>query len=269
MTVPPSDWVPENVDLKRPNAARVYDYYLGGAHNFEVDRAFAKQIINLVPEVGAAARLNRRFLHRAVRFLASQGVSQFLDIGSGIPTVGHVHEIAKAINPASRVVYVDSEPVAVAHSELLLHDVPNADVLAADLRDPDRILGSEQVRRLIDFTQPVAVLMVSVLHFVPDGEELTTALRRYIETLAPGSAVVISHATPEEDPERLGRAAQLYQSSSTPFITRSHEQIGAFLVGLDLVEPGLVWTPLWLPDSDDNVEHPEQARFYAAVARKP
>lgn len=258
-----AEWTPQNVDTDVPNAARVYDYYLGGGHNFKADREFAKRIIEVVPEVEQAARLNRAFLHRAVRYLADRGITQFLDLGSGIPTVGHVHDIAAAANPDARVVYVDQEPVAVAHAELILQDVPNAEVLAADLRDVDSVLGSAPVQRLFDLSRPVAVLLVAVLHFVPG--DVLPIVRRYVDAVAPGSALVISHATPDSDPERLGRAVHLYRNASTPFVVRDKDEIAALLAGTDLVDPGLVWTPLWRPEPGTEVEDAERAAFYAGV----
>lgn len=260
-----TNWIPNDVDLRRPNAARVYDYYLGGACNLEVDREFGKRIAAMVPNVSEAARLNRRFLARAVTYLARNGINQFLDLGSGIPTVGHVHQIARKVTPKARVVYVDNEQIAVEHAKLLLEDVEGTAVVAADLRDSDAVFDSEAVRQLIDWSQPVALLMVAVLHFVPDSTELSTALSRYTSALVPGSAMVISHATPDSDPERLGRAAQLYRSSSTPFVARTPEQIAAFLDGTDIVSPGVVWTPLWRPEPDDPLDNPEQSMFYAGV----
>lgn len=258
-----SDWVPESVDTDTPNAARVYDFYLGGGCNFASDREFAKKIIKVVPEVEQAARTNRAFLHRAVRYLAEQGITQFLDLGSGIPTVGHVHDIAQQANPEARVLYVDNEPVAVAHAELILRDVGHAEILAADLRDVDAVLDSEPAQRLFDFSRPVAVLMVAVLHFVPG--DVRAIVRRYVEAVSPGSALAISHATPDPDPERFGRAIQLYRNATTPFVVRDKDEVAALLDGIDLVEPGLVWTPLWRPEAGADTDHAERAAFYAAV----
>jgi hypothetical protein len=261
--------IPDDVDLSRPNAARVYDYFLGGVHNFGADRAFAKQILHLVPEVGVAARLNRRFIHRAVRYLAEQGVSQFLEIGCGTPTFGLVHQIAQASNPDARVVYVDSEPVAVAHAELLLRDTAHSGALRADLREPDQIFGSGVVRRMLDLARPIAVLLGAVLHFIPDGPELADTLSRYVDAMPSGSALVISHATPDQDPERLGEAAHLYQLVSPPLVVRSHEQIESLFAGTNLVEPGLVWSAAWRPEPGDTLQNAELSGFYAGVGRKP
>lgn len=261
--------IPGDVDLSRPNAARVYDYFLGGVHNLIVDRTFAKQIQHLVPEVGVAARLNRRFIHRAVRYLAEQGISQFLEVGCGTPTFGLVHQIAQATNPDARVVYVDSDPVAVAHAELLLRDSEHSGAMRADLREPDQIFRSDAVQRVLDLSRPVAVLLGAVLHFIPDGPDLVAALPQYVDAMPSGSALVISHATPDHDPDRLGRAAHLYQLVSPPLVVRSHEQIEGLFAGTDLVEPGLVWTAAWRPEPGETPQNAELSGFYAGVGLKP
>lgn len=255
-------WAPPSIDLDRPNAARVYDYLLGGAANFEQDRAFAEQLLSIIPQARTAARLNRAFLRRAVRYCVSAGVRQFLDIGSGIPTAGNVHEIA----PEARVLYVDNEPVAVRHSELLLRDNPLASCMRGDLTDPEPILASTA----IDFAQPVGLLMVAVLHFVPDSAGPREAVARYVSALAPGSHVVISHGVDRSALGRTEEVDKLYQKSANPGVRRTPEEIAAFLTGLELVEPGWVWTPQWRPDSPDEVgDDPESSLVLAGVARKP
>ena len=167
---PRPDWVPEGIDLQRPSAARMYDYYLGGAHNFGPDRELGRKVLEFVPDGQLLAQANRAFLHRAVRFLLSRGIQQFLDIGSGIPTAGNVHEVAQKEAPGSRVLYVDHDHVAVAHSEALLRDNPDARVLHADLRNPDEILSSPALHEVLDLSQPVGLLLVAVLHFIPDED---------------------------------------------------------------------------------------------------
>jgi hypothetical protein len=262
MTGDRPSWAPESIDLDRPNAARVYDYLLGGAANFETDRVFAEKLLEVMPQARAAARMNRAFLRRAVKFCVSAGITQFLDIGSGVPTAGNVHEIA----PDARVLYVDNEPVAVSHSEFLLRDYPRATTIRGDLIDPSPILAST----VIDYSQPVALLMVAVLHFVPDTANPYEAVAKYVSALAPGSYVVLSHGV--ERPSLEGRAEvdQLYKSSANPGVRRTPEEIMRFLEGLDLVEPGLVWTPQWHPESPDDVgDDPESSLVMAAVARKP
>src|SRR4051812_6681736 len=173
-------WAPGEVDLERPSAARVYDYYLGGYHNLAVDREFAEQAMLAMPELPLIMRTNRAFLRRSVRYLVSQGIRQFLDLGSGIPTVGNVHEIAQVAAPESRVVYVDKDPVAVAHSQVMLEDNAGADVLLADMRDVESVLASDAVTELINPAEPVAVLMFAVLHFVDSDESARDTVRSYL-----------------------------------------------------------------------------------------
>src|SRR5689334_8693366 len=196
-----SDGGARGADFERPNVARMYDYFLGGSHNFAVDRKAAAAVLAAVPGIRALARQNRNFLRRAVQYLAHQGVRQFLDLGSGIPTVGNVHEIAQRDAPGSRVVYVDIEPVAVSHSRTLLEDNPDTAVAQLDLRRPDQVLDSPEVRDLLDLTRPVAVLAVAVLHFLPDSDDPAGVLARYRDAVAPGSRLVVSHAS--LSPERL------------------------------------------------------------------
>jgi SAM-dependent methyltransferase len=252
------NWAPDSIDLDLPNAARIYDYLLGGAANFETDREFAEKLLEVIPEARTAARMNRAFLRRAVRFCVSQGITQFLDIGSGMPTAGNVHEIA----PDARVMYVDNDPVAVTHSKLLLRDNPNATCVLGDLTDPEPVIESA----FLDFSQPVAVLTVSVLHFVPDEAGPQDAVARYVSALAPGSLLVLSHAV-----VRAGEQVEdPYERSATPGVPRTRAQITAFFDGLEFVEPGLVWTPEWRPESPGEVgDDPASALVIAGVARKP
>jgi hypothetical protein len=263
-------WAPQNIDLETPNAARVYDYYLGGACNFEHDRKFAEDFLKLVPEVDKSLRANRAYLRRAVRFCVDAGIRQFLDIGSGIPTVGNVHEIAQSMDPECRIVYVDNEPIAVAHSEAILEGNKNATILQADLRDPDTILGSESVQRLIDFSEPVALLMVAVLHFIPAPSDPRSAIVRYLKPMASGSYFVVSHGTSHGYDDMPPGADREYDRTTTPFISRSRQQVLDLMAGTELVEPGLVWVPQWRPDSPEDVpEDPTRIAIFAGVGRKP
>jgi SAM-dependent methyltransferase len=262
-------WVPAEVDLSRPSAARVYDYYLGGSHNLEVDRRMAREAIALWPDLPAIMQRNRAFLRRAVRYVAEQGITQFLDIGSGIPTVGNVHEAAQQVNPEARVVYVDRDPVAVAHSRAILAGDERTVTVQADLREPDALFEDPLVKATIDLSRPVAVLMVAVLHFVPDEDDPWGAVARVGEQLAGGSFLVLSHASAEGRPEMAGSHRQLYQRTPTPMTMRSRTEIARLFDGFDLVEPGLVWLPLWRPDrTEDAEQQPERTTGYAGVGRK-
>ena len=260
-------WAPASVDLERPNAARVYDYLLGGACNFEHDRQFAEKLLATIPEARGVARLNRAFLRRAVRYCLENGIRQFLDLGSGIPTVGNVHEIAQREVPNCRVVYVDAEAVAVAHSELILEGNQYAGAVQANLLDVDQVLGAEPVRRLLDFDQPIAVLMAAVLHFVPDSANPAAAVARYVDVMAPGSFLVLSHAAKVDLP-RSQDGWKMYENTSTPGGGRSREEVAALMAGTELVEPGVAWLSEWRPESLDDVGDPSKSFGFAAVGRK-
>ena len=263
-------WAPPDVPLDRPSAARMYDYYLGGFHNFELDRQVAEQAIALWPDLPLIMRANRGFLRRAVTYLVGQGIDQFLDIGSGIPTVGNVHEVAHRGDPEAHVVYVDIDPIAVAHSRAILQATPNVAAIQADLRKPGQILADPQVHALLDLGRPIAVLVVAVLHFLPDDLEAAGSIRVLRDALAPGSYLVISHATYEGMPEKSREHEELYARTPNPLKTRSHAEIQAFLGDFELIEPGLVYLPLWRPEGADDLflDHPERCSGFAGVARK-
>jgi SAM-dependent methyltransferase len=267
-----SNWVPAEVPLDRPNVARMYDYFLGGAHNFAVDREAAEQLYRLFPDLPLIAQANRAALRRSVAALIELGVEQFLDIGSGIPTAGPVHEIAQRINPNARVVYVDVEPVAVAHSQAILRSVPNTLAVRADAREADQLLQHPAVRELIDFEKPIGVLLVALLHFVPHEETASQIVRSLRDAVPSGSYLVITHAATEEnEPDRLNAVEDVYRQSTSPFHFRSKEQIAALFEGFELIEPGLVYIPLWRPESDDDLllEDPPRSNGYIGVGRKP
>jgi S-adenosyl methyltransferase len=264
-------WVPEGVDITVPDASRVYDYALGGVHNFAVDREFWHRAEAAFPEAGLVARTNRAFLGRAVRWLADRGVRQFLDIGSGIPTLGNVHEVAQEANPAARVMYVDIDPIAVQQSRSLLADNPYARVIEGDLRDPEGILYHPDVLHLLDFAEPVAVLTVAVLHFVPDSAGPAGIMKRLGDAMVSGSYLVVSHLGPEITPEgreRQERARKLYERTPTPVVIRDPGEV-AELIGADfeIVPPGVVGAADWHPDPDE-ADDPPQPTALVAVARK-
>ncbi|MEU6235443.1 SAM-dependent methyltransferase [Kitasatospora sp. NPDC047058] len=264
------NWVPEGTDLDKPNAARVYDYYLGGSHNFEVDREMARKAIALWPELPQIMRSNRAFLRRAVQFVAERGITRFLDIGSGIPTFGAVHEVAREIRPEAEVVYVDRDPVAVAHSRLLLQDDPKSSVVRADVRDIDDLLSRPEVTALLAAGEPVAVLLVAVLHFVSDSEDPWKLVAVLHDALPPGSALVLSHASLEGRPDQAEDHQKLYRMTPTPLTMRTHEQITAMFAGFELVEPGVVYLPQWRPDQPEAVgQHPERMTGVAGVGFRP
>jgi hypothetical protein len=263
-------WAPEGVRLDKPNSARVYDYLLGGSHNSAADRHFARQVLEAMPDAADRSQENRAFLRRAVRFLVDAGVRQFLDLGAGIPTAGNVHEIAQGLAPDARVVYVDVDPVAVAHGRVLLAGNDWAAVVQADMREPDRIFASRQVGRLLDLDAPVGLLMVTILHMIPDPDDPAGLVARYRDTVAAGSYLAISHGTADSRTEEVGKLQAISRRLPTPLTLRSYEQIRAFFAGFELVDPGLVWVPQWHPDPDDepNVQ-PERSANYGGVGRKP
>lgn len=262
-------WAPGTVDLDRPSAARMYDYYLGGSHNFAIDRQAAAQAIALWPDLPLLMQANRAFLRRVVRFLVAQGIDQFLDIGSGIPTVGNVHEIAQAANPASRVVYVDIDPVAVAHSRALLGANPCATAILGDARSPETVLAHPEVERLLDRDRPIAVLLIALLHFVPDDAAATALVRTLRDAISPGSYLAISHASFEGRPAESQTHQALYERTPTPMAMRSRAAITDFFDGLRLVEPGVVYLPAWRPEAPDEVDaHPERFAGLAGLGRK-
>jgi SAM-dependent methyltransferase len=265
------DWAPSGVDKIMPNAARVYDYWLDGAHNFAVDRAMANKIQGVLPGIRDAIRIHRAFLRRAVLFMVDSGIRQFLDIGSGIPTVGNVHEIAQRADPECRIVYVDKEPVAVAHSELLLTGNDRAAVIQADLRDVEDIFDHPQTKRLLDLDQPVGLLMLALMHFVPDSWDPAGIVAQYRDRLAPGSYLALSHATTDGNPAGLAEALQFYQETPEPMYLRGYDEVLRFFAGLELVESGLVGCAFWRPtgpgDGCDSTEMNELA--YAGVGRIP
>ena len=237
-------------DVTVPTTARMYDYWLGGQDNFAADRAAALKVEESAPGARLMAVENRRFLQRAVRFLAQSGISQFLDIGTGLPTQGNVHEVAQAINPAARVVYVDNDPMVLAHSRALKTG-ENTLVAEADLREPEVILS--QARRLLDFGQPVAILLVAVLHFVSNDDKPGAIISTLLDAAPAGSWLVVSHVTGEFSEEGAARSAAEYRQVTPGATVRTREQILAFFDGLDLEEPGLVRVPEW--KSEQPAEH--------------
>ncbi|MCW2638309.1 MAG: hypothetical protein JWP76_615 [Dactylosporangium sp.] len=260
-------WAPEDVNVERPSVARVYDYFLGGSHNFAVDREFADEVLRAMPDVPTVAQENRAFLRRAVRYLCGLGIRQFVDLGSGIPTVGNVHEVAQSLDPGAEVVYVDMDPVAYAHSRAILADNPHATVIRADLRQPAEVLADPQLRAHIDVDQPVGLLLVAVLHFVPDDERPADIVAAYGSAVAPGSHIVVSHMSAEGMDDAKDEALNLYQRSSTTVIPRTAQDVTRLLGDFSLVEPGVVRLPQWRPESPDEAGSTEIPGL-AVVARR-
>ncbi|MEU4804182.1 SAM-dependent methyltransferase [Actinosynnema sp. NPDC023587] len=261
-------WAGTEIDLQRPSAARVYDVHLGGSHNFQADRDVARRITDAMPELPAILRANRNFLRRAVRHLVADGVTQFLDLGSGIPTAGTVHEVAWRADPACRVVYVDTDAVAVAHSRALVAGADRAAAVHADLRRPDDVLNAPETVRLLDFTRPVAVLMVAVLPFVPDEDDPAGLIRRYLGPAAPGSRLVVSHATQEGSEEHYAEATDHFRRCVGEFAVRTRAEVAGLFGDLTLVDPGVVYLTEWRPDPGEEDADPRRTSTFAAVGRK-
>ncbi len=256
---------------KPATAARIYDYYLGGIHNFPADQEAARTLVTQFPCIPAVARANRAFLRRAVGYLVDAGIRQFLDIGSGIPTGGNVHEIAQQAAPDTRVVYVDIDPMAVMESLEILEGNKLATAVHADVRDAPAILGNPAVLRLLDFRQPIGLLIVSVLHFVPEDALAYNAVDHLVAALPPGSYLALSHAASEAFDHLFQQAAtkdDVYrQQTPTPGTSRDRAGVERFFAGLDLVEPGLVRLGEWRPEAtvpDD----PGGLGSWAGVGRK-
>ncbi|NSC24818.1 hypothetical protein FM076_28150 [Streptomyces albus subsp. chlorinus] len=264
-------WAPHGIDLAVPSVSRMYDYYLGGSHNFEVDREAARRAMRAWPGLPKIMQANRAFMRRAIRFAVGEGVTQFLDIGSGIPTFGNVHEVAHALDRGAHVVYVDHDPVAVAHSRAVLEGDKRVGIVSADFRSPQDILDSPEVEELLDLDRPVALMLVALLHFLEDRDEPAKCLAELARRLAPGSLLVLTHASTETGPRHDGGAGlrQVYSTASAPLVFRTDNEIQRFFEEFEMVEPGLVPVPCWRPDSPPEYEDAAVFSGYAGVGRKP
>lgn len=263
-------WAPQGIDLTVPSVSRMYDYYLGGSHNFEVDREAGRRAIEAWPGLPKIIQANRAFMRRAVHYAIGEGVTQFLDIGSGIPTFGNIHEVAQSLDPDSTVVYVDNDPVAVAHSRAVLEGNERAGIVSADFRSPQDICYSTEVERLLDFERPVALMLVALLHFIEEKDDPWKTVREMSDWLAPGSLLVLSHSSADDGPRRDGGQGvrDVYRRTSSPLLMRSRTEIKRFFDGFDLVEPGLVALPRWRPEEEAEREDPVLLSGYAGVGRK-
>jgi hypothetical protein len=263
------EWAPPEVDITVPSAARVWDFFLDGAHNFAVDRQVAANAIRFKPDLPDLARAVRVFLRHSVSLMARAGIDQFIDIGAGLPTVGNVHEVAATINPQARVVYIDRDPVAVAHGRAILAGNDQVTVMDGDLRDPAGFLNAAQLSQLIDFDRPVGLLLCAVLHFVADDADPAGCVATLADRLAPGSYLAIQHATHDAQPPDTIQMLQYWNSQSPePMTWRTHADIAAFLNGFTLVEPGLVELTRWLPNQPAETD-PARLASYAGIGRKP
>jgi hypothetical protein len=268
-----NDFYPREIDTTKPSAARMYDLYLGGTHNYPVDRTFAELVKDVCPFISDMARDNRSFLRRAVQFAVGNGIRQFVDIGSGVPTVGNVHEVAHEIAPETRVVYVDNDAEAVYTAKEMLRASTVATAIDADLRQPDLILHHPDTARLIDFEKPVGLLMVAVYHFVGPNDDPRTLMRTYLDQLAPGSYVAVSHCTDEEATPVARRQMQdlerSYGSTSNPLYLRGRDEFTALFDGLDIIDPGVTFASDWRSVHPIDLNDPARPCLYAAVGRKP
>jgi hypothetical protein len=258
------------IDTSKPHPARMYDAYLGGHDNYAADREAVYRVLRAIPEVIAIARANRAFLRRAVRFLAvEKGIRQFLDIGTGIPATGNVHEIAAQAADGTRVVYVDNDPIVYVHANALLTGTGTAGAVLADLRDPEDILAQPKVRSLLGTGQPTALLLVAILHFITDAEDPARIVSTLRDALPPGSFLALSHGTADFHPAEVAReAVAAYDAATAPLVLRDHARVSAFFDGFSLVEPGLVQASLWRPDTPPRPKSLRKLGIYAGVGEK-
>ncbi|MEV6292998.1 SAM-dependent methyltransferase [Streptomyces sp. NPDC051896] len=255
-----------HIDTSKPHPARIYDYLLGGKDNYEVDQLAGDQLAEAAPEVWISVRANRAFLHRAVRYVIGSGVRQILDIGTGLPTSPNVHEVAQELAVDTRVAYVDNDPIVKAHGDALLSRSGTTSIVLADLRDPQSVIDHPEVRRIIDFEQPVALFLVAILHFIRDADEPERIVATLRDALPAGSFLVLSHATDDFADDRSDAEA-VYNSATATMNLRSRDRVERFFDGFDLVEPGLTQVPFWRPETTPPPGS-EAIGFYGGVARK-
>jgi hypothetical protein len=271
-TASEDDAVPE-LDISRPHSARMYDYYLGGKDHFAIDRETAEIAMRSWPAVRIAVRENRKFLARAVKYLAGEaGIRQFLDIGTGLPSANNVHEVAQQVAPDSRIVYADNDPLVLAHARALLTSSPagRTAYIEADLREPEKILASPVVRQTLDFSQPIALMLVAILHFIGDEDDPGAIVATLLAALPPGSYLVASHVTPEHDPAGVHGLERAYRSGGVTAQARTASDFGRMIFsGLELVPPGVVLVSEWRPEGNSPQPKPAEVSWYGAVARKP
>ncbi|MER6995612.1 SAM-dependent methyltransferase [Streptomyces sp. NPDC000410] len=258
-----------HIDTSKPHPARMYDWFLGGKDNYPVDEEMAKQLLALDARGRDMARVNRAYMHRATRWLGAAGVRQYLDIGTGIPTEPNLHQIAQQVAPESRIVYCDNDPIVLAHAEALLRSTPEGatEYIQADARDPEMIL--ERAGKILDFSRPVALSLLALLHFVDDEDGAYELVGRLVRQLAPGSYLVLSQTTGDFDPEKAAQARAMYAARGLTLRPRSREEFTRFFDGLDLVEPGVSLTAEWHPELGGAIQVTGDGPIpgYAGVAR--
>ncbi|ANW17045.1 SAM-dependent methyltransferase [Streptomyces clavuligerus] len=263
-------WASPGIDISVPSVSRMHDYYLGGSHNFAADRTAARRAMEFLPGLPKVAQARRAFMRRAVRWAIGEGITQFIDIGSGIPAYGSVHESALKLSPDARVLYADHDPVAVAHGRLLLDGEPRAAVVAADLRRPRQILESPEARELLDPDRPTALLLIGVLDFVEDTDDPYAAVAALRDALPRRSLLAIGHTAyagmPVTEAE-ADRMTEVYRDIRQPLTLRTHDRIARFFEGYEMVEPGLVSPPDWRPDTPADPDDPYAYTGFAGVGR--
>ncbi|MEU6085062.1 SAM-dependent methyltransferase [Streptomyces sp. NPDC047108] len=257
------------IDTSRPHPARMYDYFLGGRDNYEVDREAAERVIAISPDARPSARANRAFLRRAVKSVVESGIRQIIDIGTGIPTSPNTHEVAQGVSPDVRVAYVDNDPIVGVHAGARLTNAGDTCFAQADVRSPESVLGHPTIRELIDFDEPVALLMVAVLHFIKDDEDPAGIVRTLTGALPKGSHLVLTHGTADFHQHVDGDATVVYRQATATLNIRPHDAILPFFDGYDLLDPGLVQVPLWRPDAPlPDVDDIRRIAFYGGVGIK-
>jgi S-adenosyl methyltransferase len=271
---PEGEWSPVDLQTDRPHPARVYDYLLGGKDNFAADRAAGEEALRVKPDGKASPRVNRAFLQRVVHYLAAEaGIRQFLDIGTGLPTPPNVHEVAQGVIPDARIVYADNDPIVLAHARALLTSSPAGKTayIDADLRDPDGILSAPALRETLDLSQPTAVLLIAIMHFIPDQDGPYDIVGRLLDALPAGSYLALSHVTGDFDPQAWAAVVETYAKNGMALRVRSLPEIERFFAGLDLVEPGVVSLPRWRSGPGDGQQSPSldaAVSAYGGLARK-
>jgi len=267
----PTQQVPPEINTSVPQSARVYDYWLGGKDNFPADRAMGDAIAEQVPTIRTQVRAQRAFLGRTVRYLAGEaGIRQFLDVGTGIPTAGNVHDVAQALAPESRVLYVDNDPIVLVHAQALMPSTPQGQLafILADLRQPEAILADPALAETLDLTQPVGLVLIGIMHHLRDDNDPRGIVKTLVDALAPGSYLVLSQTTPDFDPEAMRGLAAVSEQGGIPNVPRTLAETEPFFAGLELVKPGLVPIVAWRPDPGTQ-QDPHSAYVYGGVARKP